>query len=163
KYQESNKTLDALFLCQGDGLFGEIEKIDRLSLEKHFQLNLFSQFSILQFAYPLLRISDHPFVCFLSSTAGKVGFPESTAYCASKHAVAGLAKSLREEWKKDNIRVMTVYPGAISTSIWEGREGFDQNDMIAPEDFAEYLASFITLPKTINLDESYVLPQKGIL
>jgi len=70
---------------------------------------------------------------------------------------------LNKEWKKDNIRVMTVYPGAISTSIWEGREGFDQNDMIAPEDFAEYLASFITLPKTINLDESYVLPQKGIL
>lgn len=163
-YKASSKTLDAIYLCQGDGLFGEISSLTKDSIEKHFSLNIISSFLILQKFYPLLKSSTlNPFVCFLSSTAGKVGFPESTAYCASKHAVAGLAKSLREEWKKERIRIFTVYPGAISTEIWNGREGFDTRDMISPEEFALYLKSFLDLPASINLEESYVLPMKGIL
>ncbi len=163
-YETSLRTLDALYLCHGDGLFGEISSFAKDSLEKHFFLNVTSSFLILKKFYPLLKSStSNPFVCFLSSTAGKIGFPESTAYCASKHAVAGLAKSLREEWKKDKIRVFTVYPGAISTAIWDERKEFDSKDMISPEDFAFYLKSFLFLPATINLEESYVLPMKGIL
>lgn len=163
-YQHSFKDIHAIYLCQGDGLFGNISSLSKDSIEKHFSLNIISSFLVLQKFYSLLRNStESPFVCFLSSTAGKIGFPESTAYCASKHAVAGLAKSLREEWKKDKIRIFTVYPGAVSTEIWDNREGFDQKDMITPEEFAEYLKSFLYLPGSINLDESYVLPMKGIL
>ncbi len=163
-YKASSKTLDVIYLCQGDGLFGEISSLTKDSIEKHFSLNIISSFLILQKFYPLLKYStSNPFVCFLSSTAGKIGFSESTAYCASKHAIAGLAKSLREEWKKDRIRIFTVYPGAISTEIWNGREGFDKKDMISPKEFALYLKSFLELPASINLEESYVLPMKGIL
>lgn len=163
-YKKSIGTLDAIYLCQGDGLFGEISSLTKDSIEEHFSLNVTSSFLILQKFYPLLKSSTlNPFVCFLSSTAGKIGFPESTAYCASKHAVAGLAKSLREEWKKDKIRIFTIYPGAISTEIWNGREGFETKDMISPEEFALYLKSFLDLPASINLEESYVLPMKGIL
>jgi NAD(P)-dependent dehydrogenase (short-subunit alcohol dehydrogenase family) len=163
-YKKQIRTLDAIYLCQGDGLFGEISSLTKDSIEKHFSLNVTSSFLILQKFYPLLKSStSNPFVCFLSSTAGKIGFPESTAYCASKHAVAGLAKSIREEWKKDKIRIFTVYPGAISTEIWNGREGFDTKDMISPEEFALYLKSLLELPASINLEESYVLPMKGIL
>lgn len=163
-YANSFDAIDAIYFCQGDGLFGEISSLTKDKIEKHFALNITSSFLILQKFYPLLKHSlKNPFVCFLSSTAGKVGFPESTAYCASKHAVAGLAKSLREEWKIDKIRVFTVYPGAISTAIWDDRSGFDKNDMIAPNDFASYLKSFLFLPASINVDDSYVLPIKGIL
>lgn len=162
-YKSSKERIDALYLCQGDGLFGEISSLTRESLESHFQLNVFSQIYILQNSYPLLLASQNSFVCFLSSTAGKVGFPESTAYCASKHAVAGLAKSLREEWKKDKIRVMTVYPGAISTPIWNDRKEFNTEDMIAPNDFAIYLETLLTIPSSINVEDSYTLPLKGIL
>jgi len=163
-YIRSFDSIDAIYFCQGDGLFGEISSLTKDKIDKHFALNVTSSFLILQKFYPLLKDSDkNPFVCFLSSTAGKVGFPESTAYCASKHAVAGLAKSLREEWKKDKIRIFTVYPGAISTAIWDDRPGFDKNDMISPKDFASYLKSFLFLPASINVDDSYVLPIKGIL
>ena len=98
-YKYSNSTLDAIYLCQGDGLFGEISTLEKEKLEQHFQLNVFSSIFLLQKFYSLLKNSTfNPFVCFISSTAGKIGFPESVAYCASKHAVAGITKSLREEW-----------------------------------------------------------------
>ncbi len=163
-YKNSFDAIDAIYLCQGDGLFGELSSLTKDKIESHFSLNITSSFLILQNFYPLLKLSNkNPFVCFLSSTAGKVGFPDSTAYCASKHAVAGLAKSLREEWKKDQIRIFTVYPGAISTPIWDGRDGFDTKDMISPKDFAEYLKSLLSIPASINMEESYILPMKGIL
>ncbi|MDX1961245.1 MAG: SDR family oxidoreductase [Leptospiraceae bacterium] len=163
KYKNENNKLDAIYFTLGNGLFKKIEEITNQELISHFQLNVFSIFQILSLAKPLLFSSKSPFVCLVSSTAGKIGFPDSTAYSASKHAIAGLAKSLREEWKPNGIRVFTVYPGAISTEIWEGRKNFSKKDMIEPEEFAKFLASFLDLHPSINIDESYVLPIKGIL
>jgi short-subunit dehydrogenase len=157
------QTLDSVYLCQGDGYFGNLESIDSRKLMEHFQLNVFSNFILLRELFPILKNTQNPFVCILSSTAGKIGFTESTAYCASKHSIAGFAKALREEWKEFLIRVFLVSPGAISTDIWKNREGFATKDMISPEEFAIYLKSFIYLPKSINLEDSYVLPLKGIL
>jgi NAD(P)-dependent dehydrogenase (short-subunit alcohol dehydrogenase family) len=161
--KNSWESLDALYLTFGNGLFKPIQEISLEDWENHFRLNLNASFILLKALYPLLKRSNSSFVSFLSSTAGKMGFPDSTAYCASRHAIAGFAKALREEWKKDGIRVFTVYPGAIATGIWEDREGFSRKDMILPGEFARFLASFIDLAPSINLDEVFVLPPKGIL
>ncbi len=163
-YSTSHSEIDIIYLCQGDGLFDKIADISLKDFEQHLFLNLTSNFILMQYFFSALKNSKkNPMVCFLSSTAGKIGFPESTAYCASKHAVGGFAKSLREEWKTEKIRVFTVYPGAISTEIWSGRKGFSKDDMISPNDFAKFLVSLADLPSSIVVDESYVLPMKGIL
>ncbi|MCB1143832.1 MAG: SDR family oxidoreductase [Leptospiraceae bacterium] len=161
-FLKSLKSLDAVYITLGNGLFKPFEKITKEEWEAHLLLNLTAPFLALQNLIPYLKQSPSPFVCFLSSTAGKQGFPESSAYCASKHGIAGLAKALREEWKP-KVRVFTVYPGAISTPIWEGRDGFSPEDMIRPEDFAKYLEGFLDLDPRINIEESIVLPPKGIL
>jgi short-subunit dehydrogenase len=163
-YSTNHSDIDSIYLCQGNGLFDKISDISMNAFEQHLSLNLTSNFILMQKFFSALKNSKkNPLVCFLSSTAGKIGFPDSTAYCASKHAVAGFAKSLREEWKSENIRVFTVYPGAISTEIWSGRKGFSKDDMISPSDFAKYLISLTDLPASIVVDESTVLPIKGIL
>lgn len=163
-YSATHSDIDIIYLCQGDGLFNKISDISLKDFEQHLYLNLTSNFILMQEFFSALKKSKkNPMVCFLSSTAGKIGFPESTAYCSSKHAVAGFAKSLREEWKTEKIRVFTVYPGAISTEIWEGRKGFSKDDMISPNDFARFMISLADLPASIVIDESYVLPMKGIL
>ncbi len=163
-YLNNFKSIDTIYFCQGSGLFDKVENISTKDFEEHIKLNLTSNFILIKEFFSLLKKSkQNPFVCFLSSTAGKIGFPESTAYCSSKHAVSGFAKSLREEWKKEKIRVFTVFPGAIATEIWNGREGFSKSDMIKPKEFTKFLSSFIDLPKSIVIDESYVLPMKGIL
>lgn len=154
-------TLDAVYITLGDGLFSPIESIPQEDWDKHFELNVKAPFLILKNLKNLLN--SNSFVCLLSSTAARMGFPESTAYCASKHAILGLARSIREEWKPDGIRVFNVSPGAIDTPIWEGREGFNREDMIPVQDFAELLASYIDLPSSLNLEDVYVLPKKGIL
>ncbi|HMZ58633.1 MAG TPA: SDR family oxidoreductase [Leptospiraceae bacterium] len=155
--------LDLLYVCSGNGVFGRFQDITDLQWDEHFALNVKGPFLALQSAFPLLLKAENPLVTVLSSTAGHLGFSESAVYCASKHAVAGLAKALREEWKKHRIRISTVYPGAVYTSIWENREGFEKKDMISPEDFGNYLASFSEIPRSAVPEEIHILPLKGIL
>ncbi|MCE9501318.1 MAG: SDR family oxidoreductase [Leptospira sp.] len=157
------KILDALYLCAGDGLFKPISGISGSDWDDHFLLNVKSNFLLLKAFYPVLKNSEAPFVCFISSTAAKKGFPDSSAYCASKHAVTGLAKALREEWKPDRIRVFTIFLGAVSTDIWNDRPEFDRKDMIEVGALSQYLESFLFLDKSINIEESYLLPLKGVL
>ena len=47
----------------------------------------------------------------LSSVAGFSSAPMMGAYAASKHAVEGLMKSVREELKPWNIQVVNINPG----------------------------------------------------
>ena len=154
--------IDALYITLGDGLFKSIHEITLEEWENHLRLNLTAPFLLLKNAYFQLKKANSPIVVILSSTAGKVGFPEAGPYCTTKHGIAGLAKSIREEWKPE-IRVTTVYPGAIYTPIWDGREGFKREDMIPTKDFALQMVALLDSPPTLNIEEMYILPPKGIL
>ncbi len=54
-----------------------------------------------------------------SSQMGTVGYPDRSAYCASKHAVEGLTKALAVEWARDGIRVNAVAPTFVLTPLTE--------------------------------------------
>ena len=53
-----------------------------------------------------------------SSVAGLVGFATAPVYVASKHAVAGLTRSVALEYAKQNVRINAVAPGAIETRMF---------------------------------------------
>ncbi|MFT4082556.1 MAG: SDR family oxidoreductase [Nocardioides sp.] len=53
----------------------------------------------------------------VSSIAGLYGWPNSTAYAASKHAVRGLTHAAAAELGRSGIRVNTVCPGAADTAM----------------------------------------------
>lgn len=59
----------------------------------------------------------------VSSVAGRQGFPDHSAYCASKFAIEGLSRSLRREVGARGVRVVVVAPGVVDTEL--GREGDD--------------------------------------
>lgn len=58
---------------------------------------------------------------FTSSSAGKTGIPHLAAYSMSKHAIIGLADSLRLEFEmqKHNIQVITICPAPAKTKFWD--------------------------------------------
>ena len=58
---------------------------------------------------------------FTSSSAGKTGIPNMAAYSMSKHAIIGLADSIRLELKMQNhnIQVITICPAPARTKFWD--------------------------------------------
>jgi NAD(P)-dependent dehydrogenase (short-subunit alcohol dehydrogenase family) len=56
-------------------------------------------------------------IIIMSSQLGQVGFPGRTPYCASKHAVEGLAKTMALDLAAKGIRVNTVAPGLVQTPL----------------------------------------------
>lgn len=65
----------------------------------------------------------------VASIAGLQGLPAMAAYCASKHGVIGLARSMAKEVASRGIRVNCVAPGAVDTpgllDVADGRSARD--------------------------------------
>ncbi|MEZ4815977.1 MAG: 3-oxoacyl-ACP reductase family protein [Bdellovibrionota bacterium] len=65
---------------------------------------------------PLMK-SETASVVFVSSVVGLMGNSGQTAYCASKAALVGLAKSLARELASRQLRVNVLAPGFIETDM----------------------------------------------
>ena len=68
----------------------------------------------------LLRSGLPGSIVNISSQMGVVGSPRRTLYCASKHAMEGMTKSLAWELGHAGIRVNTVCPTFIETTMTAG-------------------------------------------
>lgn len=79
--------------------------------------NFESAFHTCQLAYPFLKASGKGSVIFISSVAGVVAVNSGAVYAASKGAMNQITKNLACEWAKDNIRVNSVSPWYIKTSL----------------------------------------------
>ena len=55
----------------------------------------------------------------VSSGAGKSGFPNLSAYCASKFGVIGFTESVAKEVSNYNVKVMTICPSGVDTKMIE--------------------------------------------
>ncbi len=58
-------------------------------------------------------------IIHISSQMGHVGGIDRTVYCASKHALEGMIKSMAIEWGPHNIRVNSICPTFIKTPLTE--------------------------------------------
>ena len=83
----------------------------------------------------------------VSSGAGKVGFEDISAYCASKFGIIGLTESLAREVANYNIRAMTICPGEVATKMQKDIDAqyYEQNKhkMLHPRTVAEKIADMI--------------------
>ncbi len=67
-------------------------------------------------------------IILISSVAAKHGVKNFFAYCASKAAVSSMAKSFAAELIEQKIRVNSISPGPIKTSMLDGL-GFTEEEL----------------------------------
>lgn len=123
--------LDILFNNAGVAINALIESTTDADWDKTFDVNVRAQFRACRYAIPHLRKrAEQTGRARIINTASVMA--EQTdiaiaAYTASKHAVAGLTKSLALELGKWKITANYLLPGAIYTGMT--RENMDQADI----------------------------------
>jgi NAD(P)-dependent dehydrogenase (short-subunit alcohol dehydrogenase family) len=113
--------LDCLVNNAGFGLFGALEDVSVDQLRRQFEVNFFGAALLTGALLPALRQSRGT-VLFISSVLGRAGFPLTSAYCASKFAIEGLAESLYHELAPHGVRVGIIQPGGRRTRFGENIE-----------------------------------------
>jgi NAD(P)-dependent dehydrogenase (short-subunit alcohol dehydrogenase family) len=92
-------------------------KTDLAMWQQTLDVNLTGTFLCTQQALPAMLESGWGRIVNIASTAGVKGYPYVSAYCASKHGVLGLTKSLALEVASKGVTVNAVCPGYTETDI----------------------------------------------
>lgn len=109
--------LDILVNSAGIYEYSLLEAMSMQSWKRTLDVNLTSVFALCQRAIPYLRKAGGGRIINIASTGAERSEAGSGAYVASKHAVAGLTKTLAIELGLENITVNYVCPGPILTGM----------------------------------------------
>ena len=122
--------------------------------------NLRSLFLVTRAVLPGMRRRRAGTIVNVASLAGRNGFAGGTAYTASKHAVLGFGRSLMLEVRKDGVRVITICPGSVDTSMIRDQPMLksDAERILRPEDVADSILHAIQLPARAMLSELDLRP-----
>jgi NAD(P)-dependent dehydrogenase (short-subunit alcohol dehydrogenase family) len=107
--------LDVLVNAAGIFLPTPFEDTTDDILDRQWEVNVRAPYRLTRAASA--HLSSGSAVIFVSSIAGHVGFPNSSAYCATKGAVELLVKSLSMEFAPRGVRVNAVAPGNVNTKM----------------------------------------------
>ncbi len=124
--------------------------------------NLRSAFLVTRALLPAMLQRKHGDVFFMSSIAGLEAYPNSTAYCAAKFGVTGLAKVLRAETKDKGVRVCCVHPGATWSPSWSA-SGVQPERIMPAADVARAFLDVYRLTRNTVVEEIVLRPQLGDL
>ena len=116
---------------------------------------------------PNMIARNSGFIVNIGSVAAKEVYPNGNVYCASKHAVDALSKSMRVDLAGHNIRVAAIHPGAVETEFSEvGFKGDTEKaagvyqvfDALQAQDIAEIIEFITSRPSHVNIEDLVVYP-----
>ena len=139
--------VDILINNAGIGNFGTLEQMPSETWEQVIKTNLFGVYYAAQAVHPYMKEKGQGDIVNVASTAGLKGGPNMSAYAASKAAVVSLSQSMMAEWRKENIRVITLTPSTIASdmSIQGGLTDGNPEKVLQPEDFAEWVRDILKM------------------
>ncbi len=155
-----NGPLHALVNNAGIFALAGAEAIDRAHLDHLWRINVDAP--MLLTAALLPRIASGGLVVNISSTVVDNAFARCAAYTASKCAVEGWSRVLREELRPRAVRVGVIAPGATDTEIWPADfAGVDRSRMVRSADVAAAVQLMIEAPAATSFDRIAVTPGSG--
>tara|TARA_Y100001968_G_scaffold333133_1_gene394302 strand:+ start:350 stop:1054 length:705 start_codon:yes stop_codon:yes gene_type:complete len=151
---EHKGKIELLVNNAGIGIFKNITDTTIEDWDNTINTNLRGSFLMTKMVVDELKSKKNGKIVFISSVAGLQPYKNSIAYVSSKYAVRGFAASLREELREFNVKVITVFPGAVNTPIWDDKNmGELREDMIKTDDLTETIFHAINAPNNCVTEE----------
>ena len=95
------------------GPTGRAEEINPEDWDRCLEVCITGQFNCTRLAVESLKQSRNASIVYLSSAAGKFGFPNRSPYAAAKWAVVGFTKTIAIELGPFGIRCNAILPGVV--------------------------------------------------
>ena len=96
------------------GATAHVENYDPDTWDQVMRVNLSGTFNVTRLAIPHLRKSHAGSIINMSSAAGRLGYPQRSAYAVSKWGIVGFTKTLSMELGEAGIRVNAILPGPVA-------------------------------------------------
>lgn len=161
---EKYGAIDVLVNNAGIGIFKNVADTTLEDFTTQLNTNLIGTFLCSKNVIPLMKAQGKGIIVNIISVAAIKPFVNSGSYGASKAAALMLSKVMREELKNDNIKVISVIPGATATDIWNPKVLEKYSDkMMRPEDVADVVFSTINQPDNVITEEVILRPITGDL
>ena len=169
-FPEEFKKVD--ILINNAGLSRGLEKFyddDHINWEEMIDTNVKGLLYVTKAVIPLMLGKGEGLIINIGSIAGREAYPKGAVYCASKHAVYAITKSLRMDLIDKNIRVSTIDPGMVETEFSKVRFRGDEEKAanvykgltpLTGKDIAEAIVFIASRPKHVNIGEVVILPSR---
>jgi NAD(P)-dependent dehydrogenase (short-subunit alcohol dehydrogenase family) len=155
---ERSGRLDALVNNAGVDRTTGVDTLEVDEFDRIIRTNLRGPFLLSKFALPLLRESRGDIVN-VASTAAKRGWPNASAYHASKWGLLGLSYALHAELRAHEVRVTAVIAGGMRTPfLLERFPDLDPSKLQDPRDVARAVRFALSQPRESVVAEITVLP-----
>ena len=146
---ETFQDYDVLINNAGFGIFAPLVETELAAMQSVFATNVFGAMLVARESARHFISRNGGNIINVSSSAGRRGFANGTAYAASKFALSGLTECWRAELRKFNIRVMQMDPSEVQTEFVasSGRplRPFNERKLIA-SDIAQTIVAMLELP-----------------
>ncbi|MCM1371183.1 MAG: SDR family NAD(P)-dependent oxidoreductase [Clostridium sp.] len=141
--------IDILICFAAIGNGGSIAEIDMNKVRENFEVNVFSNFEVVQVVLKNMIKNDSGKIIMISSLAGILPIPFLGSYCATKSSIIMLSQVLRKELRllSKNLKVTIIEPGMYHT-------GFNQVMLENKYDFMDIDSYFENQIKEIRKKEN---------
>ena len=158
--------VSGVICCAGRGHFGSLEEFSYTDIRSLIDLNFTSQAYVIRAFLPNLKRNGRGDIIIVGSEAALKGGARGAIYSASKSALRGFAKSLREECAASGVRVTIINPGMVQTDFFKDLDfepGADPENYIEPKDIAQTVSSVLDTRTGTVVDEINLTPLKKVV
>ena len=135
--------------------------------ERMIDTNIKGLLYITKAVVPFLIQNKSGHIVNIASIAGKEVYPGGNVYCATKHAVDALSRSMRIDLVQYGIKVTNIAPGAAETEFsivrFKGNEEtansvYDGYDPLIAQDIAETILFVVSRPAHVTINDLTIMP-----
>ena len=159
---QQTSEIDILINNAGQFIPGSIYNEENGLLEKMININLYAAYHVTRILLPTMMKKKQGHIFNMCSIAALSAYANGGSYSISKFALMGFSKNLREELKPFNIKVSTVYPGAVYTSSWFG-SGVAESRIMQASDIADMIYASAKLSPQACIEDIVIRPVLGDL
>jgi NAD(P)-dependent dehydrogenase (short-subunit alcohol dehydrogenase family) len=160
--------IDVLVNSAGVSMSARPRLVDTTSGEwrKLIDTNLTGTYLMCREALPHLEKADEAYILNIQSTASYASQAGVSLYAASKYGVRALTEALIEEYRNTGVRVTSVSPGPVDTTIWthklEPPPAERRAKMLRPSDISDILVWLLDRPHHMHIPNITVTPWTGL-